>query len=631
MTKPSRSARAELAAPARAAALGVLIDKVTAGLAKAEQLPASLDERVGRLQRAAQEKLAAHLLTPVADSNDLSARLRQVNRMYKRGLLNRHLAQACLNLHDYIGGGRRLTPAYYKIHTLLFEINDSLRFDDRITEWSKAEGKMLLEELREYERRSASRGAPKKNPRLMREQVLFVTCYGNELKRAGDIKGALEVFEWLYGFTVNHIRNEEVRCCSTLGNLSHHLASLRRLGEEHDEAEEMYLRALQHYYERASSRRGDVDDFYFVTRRIAMCIEGLGWVHLTRGAIRRAELALAAARALMVHISDPVVRASVNMMYGTIKRIRAGSEPGLLAEAIAMLDEARREFEDIGNSRYVKRARWELALGYNVAGKLALAEEHLDYVEGIYRGGSNRKWQANVHIVRSRIRRNQGRQAASPERAAERYREALAEARAAFDLTQAGEPLLLPAVDALIARGESNFQLAEATGQGEASYAEALNDFLLALRMLEPEGADPDAAEPTRNPKIAGACVLHAAACYVRMDIWKDADASLRKWKRLRPLVEHQWLREKAVAVEEEFSRMTEDFIVSASNPEDWDYKKKLDELRKWFRRQALRQTGDSESRAAALLKIERNALRHIASGKARKARKGVSKRKDAK
>jgi hypothetical protein len=622
MTKPSRPTK-----PARPADLGLLLDELTANLARADALPDSLDERVGRLQRIAQEKLQERLLQPVADANDFAARLRYVNRMYKRGLLNRNLYGACLKLHEYMGEGSRLKPAYYKIHTLLYEINDSLREDARIIAWSKVEGEKLLADLRKYERQSATGGAPRKSRRLLREQVLFVTCYSNELKRAGDTDGALKVFTWLYHFTERHVRNDEVHCCATMGNLSHHLAALCRISEEHDAAEEMYLRALQHYYERASLRRGEEDDFYFVTRRIAMCIEGLGWVHLTRGAIRRAELALAAARALMVHISDRVVRASVNMMFGTIKRIRAGTSPGPLADAISLLTEAWREFEDIKNSRYVKRARWELALAYNVAGDFAEAEKHLDFVEGVYRDGTNLKWQANVHILRSRIRRNQGRHAASPGEALGRYRQALAEARAAYKLTKDGASLLLPELDALITRGEAYFQLAESTDQKACGYQEALDDFLLALDLLKPKVEGNDEAEPTRNPKIAAACALHAAACYVRMDNWTEADAYLKRWKRLRPLVEHQWLREKAAAVEEEFARMTEDFIVSARNPEDWDYKKKLHELRSWFRRQALKQTGGSMSRAAVLLKVERNALRYN-RGKSAKAGKGGRKRK---
>jgi DNA-binding protein Fis len=65
-------------------------------------------------------------------------------------------------------------------------------------------------------------------------------------------------------------------------------------------------------------------------------------------------------------------------------------------------------------------------------------------------------------------------------------------------------------------------------------------------------------------------------------------------------------------------------FVISADNPNEWDYSKSIASLRQWLLQRSLQQTGQNYSKAAELIKVKRATLyqwKDDDSGKTKRAR----------
>lgn len=133
-------------------------------------------------------------------------------------------------------------------------------------------------------------------------------------------------------------------CFGTQARLTYHLGSIYRILERHNDAEHKYMETLDLLYERAKVRT-DRHERVFMIRRQAMAIGiGFGWVNASRGSLGRAENALTTARSLLAGINDPIVPSYIELLYGVIKRCRAGRNKAKLRTAIDSLEAARRSF-----------------------------------------------------------------------------------------------------------------------------------------------------------------------------------------------------------------------------------------------------------------------------------------------
>src|SRR5262249_49096454 len=152
------------------------------------------------------------------------------------------------------------------------------------------------------------------------------------------------------------------------------------------------------------------------------------------------ENALATARSMLARVPNNVVTFYIELLYGTIKRCRAGRNEEELKEAIESLELALKSFEG-RHARYAARACWELALAHNQLGDFPKADAFLNMMAK-HEPQMNFKWQTNMHVLRSRICRGQ-----------KKYAEAFTEVESAFKLANECEEVL-PRIDALITRGE---------------------------------------------------------------------------------------------------------------------------------------------------------------------------------
>lgn len=584
-----------------------------------------LKHRLAELQARAHDELSK----PFVTWEDFSRRLGQIKRACKRGCFDTQLRAMTTNLHTFLRSvetahlNEKDLPLYWKGRTILYELNDIFHLDDSINKWTYEGGKLIYDEIQELKGRWKNRGPHSELAyQLIKEKIIFCTYYAHELKRRNETDTCLERLQSLLDFVTNEVKTDDVRCLSTRANLCYHLGAVYRLLEQHDLGESMYAQAIELYYERIKRRPlDDHDDQLFTTRRIAMCIGlGFGWQNLTRGYLRRAENALAAARSMLANSSDPVVPAYIELLYGTIRRCRAGNNEVEIREANESLQKARRDFKKNQHKRYEARACWELALCCIPIKDYDGAEKYLAVMETYATNHDDLKWLANVHCLRSRIHRGR-----------EHYKEALEEAEITYKIAKDGKQLL-PEVDALITRGEANFYLAQATEQ-DAGYDDARTDFEAALQLLQKQevaGGAGGGLSQTLNPKIASVCALRIAQCFARKGDEAKATSYFAEWELVSSSIEHAWVQDLACDVQIEIKAMSQSFNISAKDRLQWNYSKQVRRLRTWLYARAMKEAKNNWAEAAKLVGVERATLyqwRYPSGQRVQRAR--TTKRKD--
>jgi tetratricopeptide (TPR) repeat protein len=361
----------------------------------------------------------------------------------------------------------------------------------------------------------------------------------------------------------------------------------------------MYSQALDLLYDRGTKRGNENgDEHLHLIRKQAMIVGlGFGWINMTRGFLGRAENALTTARSMLASVDDPLISSYVGLLYGTIRRCRAGTNKEKLKEAIDELQRIRRSF--MNHPRYQARTCWELAQAKLLIDDLPGAENDLRVVATMASQTLNRKWQINVKILESRILRKQGD-----------FEDARTVADTAVNMAQSPDcNTTLPLVDALLTRGEAYLSLAVNADKVESYHSKAAADFNDALQIMFARPKVSGRADYLSNPKIAGVCSLRLAQCYARMGNQPIAKRHLAIWVRLEPHVEHEWVRELAAQVKSEIDKLSMDFMISAQEPHKWNYPETVNKLRHWLLTQALRETNWNYSEAARLIGVQRATL----------------------
>jgi tetratricopeptide (TPR) repeat protein len=569
-----------------------------------EYLPsvdASLRVKISSINQTLRARVRAALTAPVTDQQDFKARISQLIHAHRQARFDADVEVAAANLFAYLKTAQKEdTVEYWQAHTLLYELSHIFRLTPLLNKEVMQSSREVLNELQALaaDLEGDDKAAPDQR-RLIEEKVRYCACRGNELKRSGKPEESQRLLEWLLNFTEDKLKEEgSFSCHSAQADLTYYLGSVYRILEKHNLAEEMYTRSLNLLHEEAQQGDSTPDANLFIIRKQAMVIGiGFGWINLTRGFLRRAENTLITARSLMARSSDPLVPSYIELLYGTIKRCRAGTDPTKLQNSIESLSLARDKFEEISHPRYVARACWELCLAYILLGGYQAAREHLDVVAEHAKQTGHPKWLTNVSIGRSRILRGEGDIAG-----------ALEQAKLAIQSAE-GCKSALPMVDAYITLGEIMLLAAEDPEQENVNYHSAREVFEaareIALESSHTEWAD---GQPS-NPKIVAVCTLRIAQCHARE--WEETKAKeyLAEWDALRSNVEHEWVRELAGRVREEIDSLSMNFTVPANNKHKWNYAENIGTLQQWLLAQALRESKGSVKEAADLIGVERATL----------------------
>jgi tetratricopeptide (TPR) repeat protein len=555
-----------------------------------------LRQEVQTMQSAILAQERKGLKASIHSEHEFRERLTQIKRAYKQTAFDSYLASATRELHNYL---KQIEPNesydYWKSRTLIYELNEVFTISPEIKERTARDAQKTFEELRSRSLRWDKHAALSTEERkILREKVLFCACRGNELRRHGETMLALNLFEWLLDFTNRKLRTDVFPCYSTRATLSYYIGATLRTLEHHRLAEAKFSEALTFLSSRGK-RLGTLDHLY-VSRKQAIVVGlGFGLTNMTRGFLDRAEHALSTARSMLASVADPSVSSYVELLYATVLRCRAGSDPAKLEYVISILKQIRRTFSD---PRFQARTCWELALAMTLSGDINGAQKQLAIVAHYADASNNGKWQVNVMILKSRI--------CLKERKLE---EAIAFAEEAVDKAKSPEcKSVLPLVDAYITRGEA-YLFSGDIKKSEAAYRTARENFESALScILEPRtgSTKPDYLS---NPKIAGVCTLRIAECYARTGKQLNAQKQFAIWTQLAPHVEHEWVRELAVRVRVELDKLAMDFTVSAQDYQNWNYSANVARLRQWLLTRSLRKTNQNYSEAAKLLGVQRTTL----------------------
>jgi DNA-binding protein Fis len=542
---------------------------------------------------------ASELVLPIKTAEDLKTRIKTIKRHYKCGDFRGDLQTAARNLFDYYKhAGREETREYWRGKTLLYELNDLFNINTEICDTTFAEGNQVREDLRTRAIKHQSIGFVFSERKVLLEKALFCACYAHELQRRGEKQLALQIVEWLLDFVRKFmVVEDELPCYGIQATLCYHVGSVLRKLEQHRRAELMFSEAIDLLYKRSQSRPDDLDDYFFVLRKQAIIIGlGFGLTNLAKGSLQRAEHALKTARSLLARSSDPVTPAYVELHCGVVERCRAGTNQDKLKSALLKLENARSSLPS--HNRYQVRARWELAMAKTLLHDFAGARKDLAYVAAYAEKASDRKWAANVHILQSRMLRMENN-----------CSQALEEAEIAVQASDGYDcKIALPLIDALLTRGEALMADAEEK-QSIALYAVARADFDRALRYVLQQESGAGDSDRASNPKIAAVCELRIAQTYARQGDENYAQSHFSEWSRLENQVEHGFVRELAKQVKDDIDKLSKNFVISATDEDEWGYTENVARLRQWLLKRVLRHTNQNYSEAARLLGVQRATL----------------------
>ncbi len=602
------------------------------------------------------------LKSPALTLSEFEPFLALVKKAHKQGYFGLELAEATKTLDKFLererienylpqqkdssalklqwrGRSRLKVQSYWKARHLIYELKDYFHLiNDKYARRIEREGLQVHEILAEIETRwRNSEDLSAVDKPILREMVLFSSCRGNEYRQKNQHEDALQVFHSLYSFTRKCLVGGSARCDGTLATLLYHKSVALRGLERLTEAQETFLETIDQLLQRsqARSKTRDINDALFTARRVGMCLGlGFGKISLTRGELGRSENAIRTARALLATSNDQLVSAYLDLLLGRIVRCRAGTKREKeLREARAYIEASSKVFKRLNHWRYLASAERELALTDQASNRYQQANESVNKVERHARLVNDWKWLANVAIQRSRIARGEGRRLLSAVRRgpaeAPSARE-LAEARSHFE--QAGKhaqeaianadrsQLLLPKVDALMARGQARFDLADleltaarlsrsaANPQTAEDFAALRQDFEQALKLLNGVDTRRRVSTVSRNPKIEAVCVLYRARCFVKENNRAAADDCFDEWKNLEREVEHGWVRELASDTQAEITKMYGNLVFNAE-VEGITYNDLVQRLRDWAYIQADRQAKGNQRLIAQILGISRATL----------------------
>jgi len=383
--------------------------------------------------------------------------------------------------------------------------------------------------------------------RLAREQVRFGADYSRfHLYRRGRYSEAKQQLAFYESLTRKSVQREGFRCHATLGLLNYYSGCAERQQGNLDAADRHYEVAIREYKRRselvdlnAAARRDQ--ETALVRHNTAVILGlGLGWTNSQRGFLTKAlQNSILPAQVLLADSSDTTHRAYLDLISGAISRSLAGeSNPELLEEAKRSIAQANRAFTTAPycHEAYAIRAEYELSLCALSAQQLDEAVECIGRMDGLARKLDDRRWQAMVSIVRSRIaiKRNN-------------FPEALKHAETAAALAE-GQEESLGRIDAGIARADALLKLGEVP--------DAHHELAKALEVVRQQA--------TPNQKIESVIRLKLALVHLAEGRVTAAEEEYGQWKQREQVVEHELVREMGRDVERRLRNLTENFFIEA-------------------------------------------------------------------
>lgn len=346
---------------------------------------------------------------------------------------------------------------------------------------------------------------------------------------------------------------------------------LRQL-QKYEESRDCYLQAIRLSYDRLG-RLGPGNDASnereqaAISRGIGLASAlGLGWLDLVRGRLREAEAFIAIGRSLLLRTNDWVNKAYINLLYGSLQRLKAGYDSEKLQKAITILEGPYNDFA--AHLPYRARAAHQLALAYFYRSDYEISMSYVEQVRKISEAIGDAWWLCNGLIMQSRIARKMHDLTAAVELA-----------DTALEKAQ-GAKEQLAEVDARIANGEAHLELKN-YGLAEEQFKNASN------------------LGGAANGQVRAVCHLHLANTYLKQDLLRDAEQHINAWSQLKSDVENEVVQDQGRRLEAEFKIRMSDFIVSRQVP-TLNYDEHVKRLRDFLIDEARRRYGNRSTESVA-------------------------------
>jgi tetratricopeptide (TPR) repeat protein len=446
---------------------------------------------------------------------------------------------------------------------------------------------------------------------VLREKVRLCVDYAQtHYYRDHDYAAAKDLVFRCLKFVKTKLQDvKSFACFGTLGQGYYFAGKVLRQEGDYDQAVRFFSLAIENYFHRAEQKvrelkNGSPAERERLSQELALSTLksgialglGIGWVNYARGRLRQAMYDnINPARVLLLHASDELSAAYVDLIYAAITRALHTTSKRKLEEALGLAKKSYDTFRRNRHRRYTGRAAWEMGLTLFYSGRLDEAAKMAKKVQDIARQSKDPRWVCNALILRSRIERRRA-QLGEPG-ASKRYAAAQRYATRAYTTARTYKQLMCE-INALLTRSAARVD--------SGDFPKARADACAALKRNS-ESDDPNASRAA-NPKLEALCYLSIARTYAREGEGLKAQEYFSRWKALETEVEHIFVRELADAVEEEINALNMDFVIKAYPELDLDSKRWVKELKRFLVGQAKRREHEKR-KVAALLGITRQTL----------------------
>jgi tetratricopeptide (TPR) repeat protein len=371
---------------------------------------------------------------------------------------------------------------------------------------------------------------------LLKQRVWVTIHWGYTFYRRHEYARAHSLFELCARVLERYVSSETNPCWWTWSRISYSRGLVHRQLYEYRNAKEEFTKCIDFAWRALQQHpTGQALTHYTVAKALAL---GLGWIYYNEGLLHIARPLILAARLLLSDTKAHIIKAYVNVVYGSVQRSAFADDPRGLGEAIEVLLESHEALKS--HDAYRIRAEYELAIAYLQSARLGKetrqqlpqalekAEGYIGKVKDFSEKRQDVRWLCNASIIQSRIHRDLG----DHPKAEDLANRALANSRRD----------LFTRIDALIARGEARL--------GQNNYDGAYRDFRDALD------------KASDNPKVAAVCNLHLARASTGKRDIRLAIRHFDAWQRIQGQVDNAFIRRLGKQVGAQLDPYKENFVV---------------------------------------------------------------------
>ena len=385
----------------------------------------------------------------------------------------------------------------------------------------------------------------------------------------------------------NHCYATKAMIYSELAKCHRNLGDLRNAEKEYYISNKYILKKSQYHIKDPKIENSSLN--YLFRRTAQVYCYGLNYINAAKSDIKRCEANLLISELLMSgQEGDLTTSLFIDFSKAVIKRIKAGTNNLKLIRAKKHIETVKNELIKLQHEQLIARCNWELAILFHLLRDFDASESHIKMVER-FNMGRNKSFESkdsfraktNICILRSHIEREKFQLKKSKDLADKAYEFAEKSTNR------------IAKIDAHICRAETAYVIERhaSISLQNGDDIDAFKEFLTSLK--ENKGIN--------NVKINAICFLGLCKVAVLRNKIEEAKQYWEMFKRIEDSIEHQFILDHLKKITlEQYKNLFENFIIPG-NIEDFEYKKHLTALKRWFYKKAHRPNQSKKELAKAL------------------------------